>query len=209
MSRDFQLQLFKIEEVAESVPSDWSKQVCTVASDESVRTVLDGSSETSREGTPVAIEVYVVDGVSVQRHLPWLNTLYRTKLLELASAMTGLSMVPSIDLCSGLNINSIRGLGGRYERHVDSNPLTGALFVTDHSPEEGGVLEFDCGDTIRRVEPRVGLLAMFDARETPHVVTPLKREITRISVLMNFYISGYPQARPTDLNDYLYDEAPS
>ena len=69
----------------------------------------------------------------------------------------------------------------RFECHVDSNPLTGLLFCTDHSA--GGELviahdptaadvtsvERDCSV----IRPHAGHLIFFDARHHPHYARPL------------------------------------
>ena len=102
----------------------------------------------------------------------------------------------------------------RFECHVDSNPLTGLLFCTDHL--EGGELvvahdpsaadvsgvERDCSV----IRPHAGHLIFFDAREHPHYARALTEASgTRIVAVMNFYTESCPEStRPTELNKHLY-----
>ena len=187
----------------------WDEKILRVARHNARRTVLDGASVTSRESDPsVQIEVAVVSGNVVQKELPWLFSLYETTLCDLATKIAGYRTCPAIDVVSAVNINVISGVGGRYEWHVDNNPLTGLLFVNTLASTDGGEVLFRGGGTERMVAPKAGLFLAFDARTVPHTVLPLKKSIERVSVPMNFYASPVHQTRPDDLNRYLYrDEA--
>jgi hypothetical protein len=104
----------------------------------------------------------------------------------------------------------------RFECHVDSNPLTGLLFCTNHSA--GGELvvahdpaaadiaavERDCSV----IRPHAGHLIFFDAREHPHYARPLTEASgTRIVAVMNFYTDSCPEStRPAELNRHLYGD---
>lgn len=170
----------------------------------SVKTILDGKSVTSRENSQdCEIPVDVVFGDIISKKIPWLERLYKKQLADFACEVSGNSMTYSNSLKSSININTLTGEGARYEWHVDSNPVTGLLFVTTHMKGEGGELIFrtDNGDIV--VYPQAGLFIAFDAREIPHTVMPLIENGKRISVPMNFYIKGKRQVRPDDLDDYL------
>ena len=86
----------------------------------------------------------------------------------------------------------------RFECHIDSNPLTGLLFLTDHARDAGGELVFahdEDADSVAAVErdcavirPRAGLLIFFDGRRHPHYARPLRSESdVRVVAVMNFY----------------------
>ena len=49
---------------------------------------------------------------------------------------------PAADERYGVILNVQRGTKMRFECHVDSNPLTGLLFLTDHAEGAGGELVF-------------------------------------------------------------------
>ena len=187
----------------------WDEKILHVARHNAQRTVLDGASVTSRESDPsVQIEVAVVSGNVIRKELPWLFSLYETTLCDFASKTAGYRTYPATDVVSAVNINVISGVGGRYEWHVDSNPLTGLLFVNSLGPSDGGEVLFRGDGPDRLVLPKAGLFLAFDARTVPHTVLPLRKSIERVSVPMNFYASPVHQTRPDDLNRYLYrDEA--
>lgn len=198
-------------DVSELLPARWEAQIADLSAQRSVWQTLDGGSITSREQSfHLAAEAHVgvVTGDVVAEHLPWLDSLYRSVLRDLANSLGIAEYEPSIDLQSGININTTRR-GARYEWHVDSNPLTALLFATSHEPAAGGQLLFKADPITRpnedwelQVSPSAGTLLLFDAREAAHVVTEVL-EGQRISVPMNFYIAGR-QERPSDLDEYLY-----
>ena len=75
----------------------------------------------------------------VQQRLPWLYKLYRNDFLELAAQAWREPVKAAVDDRYGIVLNVQRGKTMRFECHVDSNPLTGLLFLTDH-PAGGGEL---------------------------------------------------------------------
>ena len=107
------------------------------------------------------------------------------------------------DIASGININYLEGAGSIYERHRDTNPVTGILFGNSLTKVDGGELVFETVPEFR-VRPRKGLFIIFDARDVIHYVSPLSAGVHRVSLPMNFYDSPIEQSRPADLNNYLY-----
>ena len=107
----------------------------------------------------------------------------------------------------------------RFECHVDSNPLTGLLFCTDHLTGAGGELVFAHDptaadiDAVERdcsvIRPQAGHLIFFDGREHPHYARPLlSRSDVRIVAVMNFYTESFPEStRPQELNHHLFGPA--
>ena len=67
---------------------------------------------------------------------------YRGLFLDLAQEVVSVERVTTArDARYGVVLNVQRGPDMRFECHVDSNPLTGLLFCTDH-PAGGGELVF-------------------------------------------------------------------
>ena len=107
----------------------------------------------------------------------------------------------------------------RFECHIDSNPLTGLLFCTDHPPGAGGELVFAHDPAATDIEavdrdcsvirPHAGHLIFFDGRRHPHYARPLvSQSAMRIVAVMNFYTESYPEfTRPPELNRHLFGQA--
>jgi hypothetical protein len=152
----------------------------------------------------------------VRSRLPWLHQAYRGMFLELAREIVGEPVVPARDERYGLVLNVQRGTAMRFECHVDSNPLTGLLFCTDH--RSGGELviahdpaaasvsavERDCS----AIRPHAGHLIFFDGRDHPHYARPLAVETdVRVVAVMNFYTESCPEStRPREMNQHLYGD---
>jgi len=150
--------------------------------------------------------------------LPWLRELYRTTFRELGEQATGRKVHAAADERYGTVLNVQRGPRMRFECHVDSNPLTGLLFCTDHGPGAGGELVFGHDKTARSMagieqlcsvlRPQAGHLIFFDGRERPHYVRALHADgDIRIVAVMNYYTNECPEStRPPELNRYLYGD---
>jgi 2OG-Fe(II) oxygenase superfamily len=190
------------------LPRDWESQVRAVAATCGFDTILTGEGSTSRETKPRRrMRVRVADGIAVKASLDWLWKLYAGRLLEFSSRWLGRQLYIANDLRSAVNINVLRGRGAQYEWHVDSNTVTGVLFVTTAGPGAGGSLVFAKPGAPRSiVRPRSATFICFDAREIPHRVAPL-RGGDRISIPMNYYDSATEQPRPEDLDRDIYSQA--
>ena len=188
------------------LPQDWYEQIVRVAHTKSFPTFLDGKSSTSREpeGSSGAY-VFVVPGQEILEELQWLYSLYRNELLALANEHFSGPYIVADSVEASVNLNLLQGVAARYEWHVDSNPLTGLLFVTEHGEEDGGKLVFQLKDRLVHVTPKKGLFILFDARDIPHTVLPLKKDTFRISIPMNYYFKEGSQERPVDLDRYIYN----
>lgn len=197
------------------LPLDWAKQICDFIESYGEPGYLDGTSVTSRQDEFDMIgdgSVIIGVGNVISLEIPWLFELYRTTILELANDLGTGRYKASDDLRSAININVLPA-GAQYEWHVDSNPLTALLFVTEHPPGTGGELVFRPDPLVRSTEdweltitPRTGDLLLFDARESAHTVLPVREPRRRISVPMNYYLTEIACARPVDLDRYLYGE---
>jgi len=186
------------------LPPGWREDVVRVASTLARPAELRGGAPASLEPVGTVIQYSLVDGEVVGKALPWLARLYADLADDLASRVSGKSILTSDKEINGVNINVLRGAGSRYELHLDTNPLTGLLFATTHAAEEGGQLEFDVDPSPLSIPPRAGMLLLFDATRAPHRVTPLTEDVTRISIPMNFYTEETIARRRPDLDAYLY-----
>jgi hypothetical protein len=152
----------------------------------------------------------------VRHRLPWLYHHYRGIFLELAGEACEEKVTPALDERYGVVLNAQRGTRMRFECHIDSNPLTGLLFCTEHV--DGGELVFahdaaaastaDVERDCSVVRPTAGHLIFFDARRYPHYVRPLTEESDmRVVAVMNYYTGSCPEsARPPALNRHLYGD---
>ena len=152
----------------------------------------------------------------VRQHLPWLYRSYRGEFLELAGLACAERVAAARDDRYGVVLNVQRGTTMRFECHLDSNPLTGLLFCTDH--QAGGELVFAHDATTADVcsverdcsviRPRAGHLIFFDARQHPHYARPLAAASDmRVVAVMNFYTESCPEStRPRELNKHLYGD---
>lgn len=170
----------------------------------------------SREASQVAsISRGRVDADHVREGLPWLYQAYRGYFLQLAQEACAETVAPARDDRYGVVLNVQQGTGMRFECHVDSNPLTGLLFCTDHEPGSGelvfahnrdaaSVAEVDKKCSI--IRPRAGHLMFFDGRQYPHYARPLVDEAdVRIVAVMNFYTESCPESmRPAVLNRHRF-----
>ncbi len=154
---------------------------------------------------------------TVRQRLPWLYELYRGDFLELAGQAWGEPVKGARDDRYGVVLNVQRGNRMRFECHVDSNPVTGLLFFTDH-PDGGGelvvghdpdavgveALELN-GSAIR---PQAGQLIFFDGQAHPHYARVLRSDPdVRVVAVMNFYTASCPEStRPRELNRHLFGD---
>lgn len=208
----FHWTTFDLNEV---LPPGWRRDIGTVAADADFRE-FPRTPVLSREATTVQrIRRGRVHARQVRDRLPWLHHFYRGVFLELAGETCAEPVMAAGDDRYGIVLNVQRGTDMRFECHVDSNPLTGLLFCTDH--REGGELvvahdanaanvtevERDCSV----IRPHAGHLIFFDAREHPHYARRLTTSDIRIAAVMNFYTESCPEStRPRELNRHLYGD---
>jgi 2-oxoglutarate-Fe(II)-dependent oxygenase superfamily protein len=198
------------------LPAGWLRDVSEVAGDADFRE-FPRTPVLSREAPNVLrIPRGRVHADHVQRTLPWLHEFYRDLFLELAQESRAERVVAARDQRYGVVLNVQRGIAERFECHIDSNPLTGLLFCTNH--ESGGELVFAHNPdaaSVAAVEqecsvirPQAGHLIFFDARRHPHYSRPLiSSSDMRVVAVMNFYTESYPEStRPSELNRHLYGD---
>jgi 2OG-Fe(II) oxygenase superfamily len=198
------------------LPAGWQLDVAATAEAAEVR-AFPRTPVISRESQGVRqVARGRVHAEQVSYHLPWLVKAYRNELLELATEVSAEPVSAAQDDRYGVVLNVQRGTGMRFECHVDSNPLTGLLFCTDHQSggelvvsneaEAEGVAEIDRNCSV--IRPHAGHLIFFDARRYPHYARALTADSeTRIVAVMNFYTESCPEStRPRELNRHLYGD---
>jgi hypothetical protein len=214
--REFTWKEFEAEPF---LPQKWDEQIISFAAKNAVARTLTPTSVTSREASrELKIPVLTVGGKKIKEGLAWLFDLYRGTFRDIGQTCVDEPLVPATDERYAINLNIQRGTDMRYEGHIDSNPLEGLLYVTTHPPGTGGELVVcnradavgvegitqDC----KRIHPEKGKLIFFDARDHPHLVTPLRdASSVRVVVTMNYYVPSCPESsRPKDLNRHLFGE---
>ncbi len=203
-------------DVNSRLPPRWQQDVATAARYADERD-YPRTPTLSREVEDVAqIPRGRVHANQVRDTLPWLPEFYRGYFLELAGRVCAERVLPADDHRYGVVLNVQRGETMRFECHVDSNPLTGLLFCTDHPAGSGGELvvandvnavgiaavDRDCAV----IRPHAGHLIFFDGTRNPHYARFLSSESdTRVVAVMNFYTRSRPEStRPPELNRHLY-----
>ena len=199
-----------------TLPAQWLRDVSEAAGDADFRE-FPRTPVLSREAADVLrIRRGRVHADQVRKGLPWLHESYRSVFLELAREVRAERVVAAHDERYGVVLNVQRGTAERFECHIDSNPLTGLIFFTNHAA--GGELVFahnpDAAsvDDVERdcsvIRPQAGHLIFFDARRHPHYSRPLiSASDTRVVAVMNFYTESCPEStRPRELNRHLYGD---
>ncbi len=198
------------------LPAGWQQDVLTAAATADIRE-FPRTPVLSRESDEISrITRGRVHADQVGNLLPWLYKAYRNEFLELAGKVSAEHVSTAQDDRYGVVLNVQRGSSMRFECHVDSNPLTGLLFCTDH--EAGGELVIahdEAAEGLAAVDrncsvirPHAGQLIFFDARYHPHYARALTTEAdTRVVAVMNFYTESCPEStRPLELNSHLYGD---
>jgi hypothetical protein len=209
---------WKTYDLASRLPDDWQQELIDAAAGADFRE-YPPTPILTRESTGVrSISRGRLHATSVRQRLPWLYELYRGHFLELARDASTEPVMAALDDRYGIVLNVQRGTTMRFECHVDSNPLTGLLFCTDHYAGAGGELVFahdpaaaDTGAVERGcsvIRPQAGHLIFFDGRKHPHYARPLTSESEwRIVAVMNFYTMSCPEStRPAELNRHLFQQ---
>lgn len=213
MSRRFHWTTFDLNG---RLPAGWQRDISAAAAGADFRE-FPRTPILSREAPEVQrISRGRVHADQVRQRLPWLYRSYRGEFLGLAALARAERVTAARDDRYGVVLNVQRGTTMRFECHVDSNPLTGLLFCTDH--QAGGELVFAHDATAADVSaverdcsvirPRAGHLIFFDARQHPHYARPLSAASDmRVVAAMNFYTESCPEStRPRELNKHLYGD---
>ena len=204
-------------DVTNLLPEDWREDIKAVGTEAEFRD-FPCTPILSREAADVP---YITRGRvhadKVQQRLSWLYKLYRNDFAELAAQAWAEPIETALDDRYGVVLNVNKGTKMRFECHVDSNPVSGLLFLTDH-PAGGGelvvghdpaavgldALDSDCS----LIRPQAGQLIFFDGKNYPHYARAVlsEREV-RIVAVMNFYTGSCPEStRPAELNRHRFGD---
>lgn len=182
------------------------------------RTLRPRSITSREEDRDLHIPVKTTGGRMIRKELSWLFSLYENEFKVLAQRCSTEEIYTANDDRYAVNINLQKGMEMRYECHVDSNPIEGLLYLTNHPSGSGGELvvsmETNAKGTAqirsnsKVLYPKSKTLVFFDARDCPHYVEPLAQDDQiRVVVAMNYYTPSCPEsARPQDLNFHLFGE---
>ncbi len=205
-------------DISDQLPEGWQHDVAAAAAEAECRE-FPRTPVLSREARDVEhISRGRVHAAQVRQFLPWLYQFYGENVLRLAASARTEAVIPASDERYGVVLNIQYGTRMRFESHIDSNPLTGLLFLTDHPRGAGGDLVFAYEEDAYSVEaierncwvihPRAGLLIFFDGRRHAHYARPLRSESgVRAVAVMNFYTETSPESmRPPQLNRHLYGD---
>jgi len=165
--------------------------------------IFDGSISTSLH-TGDDIVTGVVGGDLVLSELPWLHSLYENEFREAASKAHETELMCSLDRKNSININSVLSGGGGYERHLDTNHVTGLLFVTDTIEPGSGDLVFHFGEDELYFAAQSGILVTFRGTDQVHSVTNRFLNGSRLTVVMNYYETNLGYERPEGLDESMY-----
>ena len=115
-------------------PANWQQEIAAVAAAEAEFREFPRTPSLSREASDVhVISRGRLHAGDLRHNLPWLYGFYRGLFLDLAREMARDEPVTTArDDRYGIVLNVQRGTTMRFECHIDSNPLTGLLFCTDH-----------------------------------------------------------------------------
>jgi hypothetical protein len=203
-------------DVSDLLPGHWQRDVRAAAANADFREFPLTPILTREAAHVSSVNRGRVHASQVEQNLPWLFELYRGAFRELAEDVCHEPVVPASDRRYGVVLNVQRGPTMRFECHVDSNPLSGILFCSDHHAGGELVVAHDRDaaglESIERdcsvIRPHAGHLLLFDGREHPHYARTLLRETdVRILAVMNYYTESFPEStRPRELNRHLYGD---
>lgn len=204
-------------DVTNMLPQYWPDDIKGVADQAEFRE-FPPTPHLSREARDV-MHIYRgrVRADKVQLRLPWLYKLYRSQFLDLAVQAWKEPLKPALDDRYGIVLNVQKGNTMRFECHVDSNPVTGLLFFTNHpgaggelvvanDPDAVGVDALEANGSVIRPQP--GQLIFFDGKTYPHYARTLQSAgDVRVVAVMNFYTQSCPEStRPDGLNRHLFGQ---
>jgi len=190
------------------VHPNWQGELLEVARQQPDKLIIPGFDDTSLVEPDKAPTFYkpTRQGV-IKEDLKWFHSLFEHEIRFLAERlMKDPSMRLGVDE-SALNMNYTSE--GPYELHIDRNPLTALLGVTDVKEGEGGELtvhekrdEFGrpAGNKFK-IRPQAGVLYFFMGRKHPHEVTPYMGSSPRVVMPGDYYSESVPEVIDTSFNE--------
>ncbi len=189
-----------IPDAGHSLPRDWRRQTLDAVLDRGEHVVRVGPAAGSEESAGLDYRVLTTDKVA--ERLPWLMTWYRGPGLKYARRFD--RSVECVGGLAAVNVNLVIGCGGDYEWHRDSQSHTMILFASTLQDGDGGELELRLPQGTRGLVPSAGLAAIFDSACITHRVAPLRRDVVRVSIPLQYIVPGQPE-RDSLLNRDLFN----
>ena len=153
------------------LPGKWQQEIAAVAAAEAEFREFPRTPSLSREAAVVhTVSRGRLHAGDLRHNLPWLYGLYRSLFLNLAQVVSGEPVRTARDDRYGIVLNVQCGTEMRFECHVDSNPLTGLLFCTDHPAGRWRARVRARPGSRRRRRGRPGLLGHPAARGPPDLL---------------------------------------
>lgn len=166
------------------LPADWQDEIAALASGSGRQRLI----EMTKGGDSWTFDVVPADVVIQQ--LGWLSLLYNGALRSFASTAFKCALLPARRRSATVTLNLLAGIGATNEWHSDSNSVTGVLYVTSLTPDDGGQLEFRDGPALC---PRAGQFVCF-AGGREHRTAPLRRDVQRLALAMTYYAEAADQS---------------
>ena len=108
---------------------------------------------------------------------------------------------------SAATLKMYEGVGGEHGWHVESNSVSGVLYLSNHPEEKGdGALEYCLPKTrspVYKYWPKAGDLVIMRGHDVWHRVAPMTTNTTRMCAVFNYYHEGDVD-RPDGLDDLHY-----
>ena len=174
--------------------SGWRNRAVHAALSHSIHVLREASLDPGNaEGETRPLDYRVVPGPLAKSIVPDLYELYASAaMLELVANEFGHARIETCpDEISGFNINVLVGRDSYYKWHIDLAPYTLVFFVTTAEQTEGGTFRFKRADgTITDVAAAEGHGIVINGSRLPHCVTPLLRDLCRVTVAAEYVVSG-------------------
>ncbi len=156
-------------DVSGLLPPHWQQEIIAVGAAADFRDFPRTPGLTREASAVRSISRGRVHAGQVRLQLPWLYELYHGHFLDLINGASDESVMTAADDRYGVVLNVQRGPSMRFECHVDSNPLSGLLFCTDHRQAANWCVAHDpdCG---RPGVHRARLLGHPAARRAPDLL---------------------------------------
>ena len=159
----------------------------------------------------------VLDGVAIEKRLPWLHSLYNDpSFVSQMSDMAKVKLIPATGKhkAFGVNLNYV-STEQRYEVHTDNTPWTVLVFCTTHEEGEGGDFCYSEGDVPDGVEasafyreavhirPEAGKAILFRGERIAHAVQPFMGKL-RVTAPLSYHTEA-SILKPNEWDDSGYD----
>jgi hypothetical protein len=169
------------------LPHDWRESILRLAQEHGRHVLVRGRGPGSLEPEETAgLDYRVVSGEAIEGSGSWLNSFY-VDMIPLLRDRLDCWILPRVNVAGRINMNTLSGPGGRYEWHTDQNSHTVILFLDTLGDGDGGELAIRPeGGPEMLYRPVEGEIVAFAGGTIPHAVMPLRRRITRTTLLLSY-----------------------